>query len=137
MLLHPVGDPLGEIPRPDEQPSRILALPGPMDRIVRTLKLEIVTLEAGEALPPIGEANFKAFRVAGAQDASFHLTWPIYHSRWNRVQHNTPPESTVTYYVGKRYPVLELNFIGICGKGHYFNIPENRILQSSSTIASG
>ncbi len=58
-------------------------------------------LEAREAMPSLRETNFKAFRVAGAQNPSFYLTWSIYRLGRHRIQHKTPPQYPVIYYVGR------------------------------------
>jgi hypothetical protein len=81
-----------------------------MNRIIRTLNLKVLTLGAREAMPSLRETNFKAFRVAGAQNTSFYLTWPIYRLGWHRIQHKTPPQKPAIYYFGRGRLIFKLKF---------------------------
>jgi hypothetical protein len=81
-----------------------------MSCIIGTLKLKVLTLGAREALPSLRETNFKAFRVAGAQDPSFNLTWPIYSMGRHRIQHQTPPQKPAICYFGRGRLIFKLKF---------------------------
>jgi hypothetical protein len=81
-----------------------------MSRIIRTLNFKVLTLRAREALPSLRETNFKTFRVAGAQNPSFYLTWSIYCLGWHWIQHKTPPECTAIYYFGRGRYIFKLKF---------------------------
>jgi hypothetical protein len=82
-----------------------------MSRIIRTLKLKILTLGAREALPSLRETNFKAFRVAGSQNPSFYLTWSIYRLCRYRIQQKTPPQKPAIYYFGRGRLIFKLKFL--------------------------